>query len=136
MRKSGGYNADRLLTLPSLNTNIQQAVDWFVEPAGAEPWILHCHDYDPWDFVSTSWGRTFWGSAADKTVVAAPFVALKGRWGTRPTMLGEWGVTGTSVENGAAWKYFDFMARTPVAAPDRSGARYAALRRMPAAVTV
>lgn len=115
VRASGGNNADRLLTLPGLNTNIQQTVDWFVEPTNAEPWILHVHDYDPWDFVSTSWGRTFWGSADDKTALEAPFKALQGRWSTRPTMIGEWGLTGTTVEGAASWKYFDFVARTAVA---------------------
>lgn len=52
IRKSGGYNKDRLLTIPSLNTNIQRTVDWFKEPLGVGNYILHVHDYDPWDFVS------------------------------------------------------------------------------------
>jgi endoglucanase len=43
VRGSGGYNKDRLLTLPGLNTNIQNTVDWFTVPTNAEPWILHVH---------------------------------------------------------------------------------------------
>ncbi|KAH0610053.1 uncharacterized protein H6S33_012599 [Morchella sextelata] len=111
VRSSGGYNADRLLTLPGLNTNIQRTVDWFVEPANASNYILHVHDYDPWDFVSTSWGRTFWGTAADKQAIEDTFIALQTKF-QAPAMIGEWGLTGTSVENGAAWNYFDFFVRT------------------------
>lgn len=111
VRSSGGYNADRLLTLPGLNTNIQRTVDWFVEPANASNYILHVHDYDPWGFVSTSWGRTFWGTAADKQVIEDTFIALQTKF-QAPAMIGEWGLTGTSVENGAAWNYFDFFVRT------------------------
>lgn len=111
VRSSGGYNGQRLLTLPGLNTNIQRTVDWFVEPANATNYILHVHDYDPWDFVSTSWGRTFWGTADDKKTIEDTFIALQTRFKT-PAMVGEWGLTGTSVELGAAWNYFDFFVRT------------------------
>lgn len=111
VRSSGGYNGQRLLTLPGLNTNIQRTVDWFVEPANATNYILHVHDYDPWDFVSTSWGRTFWGTAEDKKAIEDTFIALQTRF-KAPAMIGEWGLTGTSVELGAAWNYFDFFVRT------------------------
>jgi len=47
VRASGGYNAKRLLTLPGLVTNIQTTVDWFKEPANAQPYILHVHDVSP-----------------------------------------------------------------------------------------
>ncbi|KAL7273584.1 hypothetical protein RUND412_003550 [Rhizina undulata] len=111
VRSSGGYNADRLLTLPGLNTNIQRTVDWFTEPANASNYILHVHDYDPWDFVSTSWGRTFWGTDADKQAIEDTFIALQTRF-QAPALVGEWGTTGKSVEYGAAWNYFDFIVRT------------------------
>jgi endoglucanase len=43
VRSSGGYNQDRLLTLPGLNTNIQNTIDWFTVPTNADPWIVHVH---------------------------------------------------------------------------------------------
>lgn len=82
-----------------------------MEPANASNYILHVHDYDPWDFVSTSWGRTFWGTAEDKQAIEDTFIALQNRF-KAPAMVGEWGLTGQSVETGAAWNYFDFFVRT------------------------
>ncbi|KAI5791397.1 glycoside hydrolase superfamily [Pyronema domesticum] len=111
VRASGGYNKDRLMTLPGLNTNIANTVNWFKVPTNADPWILHVHDYDPWDFVSTSWGRTFWGTDADKKVIEDTFVNLQSRFNA-PALIGEWGTTGKSVERGAAWIYFDNFIRT------------------------
>ncbi|KAA8910874.1 glycoside hydrolase superfamily [Sphaerosporella brunnea] len=111
VRGSGGYNADRLLTLPGLNCNIQNTVNWFVVPANATPWILHVHDYDPWSFVATSWGQTFWGTDDDKSAIEATFIALQDQFAA-PVLLGEWGTGGNGVEKGSSWIYFDYFART------------------------
>jgi hypothetical protein len=35
-------------------------------------------------------------------------------------MIGEWGTTGTSVEKGASWIYFDFFVRTSKVCPTPS----------------
>ena len=111
VRNSGGYNKDRLLTIPGLNTNIQRTVDWFREPVGVGNYILHVHDYDPWPFVSASWGRTFWGTQADKDEIEKTFIALQNCF-QAPALIGEWGFTSTSIELGASWRYFDFFVRT------------------------
>lgn len=111
VRGSGGKNTNRLLTLPGLNTNIQQTVDYFKEPENAQPYILHVHDYDPWDFVSTSWGRTFWGTADDKAAIEATFAAIQTKFAA-PALIGEWGLTGRGIDPGYSWIYFDFIVRT------------------------
>ncbi|KAF8477520.1 glycoside hydrolase superfamily [Kalaharituber pfeilii] len=77
IRSSGGYNKDRLLTIPGLNTNIQRTVDWWKEPVGVGNYILHVHDYDPWAFVSTSWGHTFWRTDALQNRFHAPALIAK-----------------------------------------------------------
>ncbi|KAI5790236.1 glycoside hydrolase superfamily [Geopyxis carbonaria] len=111
VRGSGGFNKDRLLTLPGLKTNIADTVNWFKVPANASNYILHVHDYDPWGFVSTSWGQTFWGTASDKQTIEDTFISLQTKFAA-PALIGEWGVTGKSIERGYAWNYFDFMVRT------------------------
>ncbi|RPB05614.1 glycoside hydrolase [Choiromyces venosus 120613-1] len=108
VRNSGGYNKDRLLTLLGLNANIQRTVDWFDEPTNASNYILHVHDYDPWE---TSWGRTRWGFADDKKQIEDTFIALQNHFKV-PAMIGEWGLTSKTVESAAAWDYFGFFVRT------------------------
>ncbi|KAI5811676.1 glycoside hydrolase superfamily [Peziza echinospora] len=110
VRGSGGFNKDRLLTLPGLNTNIKNTVEWWKEPKGVGNYILHIHDYDPWSFVSGWWGKTMWGSESDQKEIEDTFKSLKSRFAGAPSLVGEWGVT-EKVERGAGWNYFDFMVR-------------------------
>ena len=62
---------------------------------------------------STSWGRTFWGTDADKKEIEDTFIALSNRFKS-PAIIGEWGLSGKSVEPGASWRYFDFFVRTTI----------------------
>jgi len=64
-------------------------------------------------YNSTPWGRTFWGSDADKKEIEDTFIALSNRF-KAPALVGEWGVTGKSIEPGACWHYFDFFVRTTI----------------------
>lgn len=63
------------------------------------------------DFVSNSWGRTFWGSNADKKEIEDALASLQTRFNA-PVLMGEWGFTALSIEKGAAWNFFDFFVRT------------------------
>jgi hypothetical protein len=68
-------------------------------------------DYDPWDFVSTSYGKTWWGDSDDKSAIEQTFVSLQQKFNA-PALIGEWGTTEQSVERGASWVYWDYLVRT------------------------
>ncbi|CAE6531595.1 unnamed protein product [Rhizoctonia solani] len=70
VRNSGGYNAQRVVSLPGLNDNPQYLTQWFKAPSyPADKWSVQFHYYNPWDFVTNQWGKTWWGSDADKALV-------------------------------------------------------------------
>jgi endoglucanase len=64
------------------------------------------------DFIFSAWGKTTWGSAADKASLEADIAAVRGNFTDIPLVIGEWDASSTNTEPAARWKYFDFFLRT------------------------
>lgn len=117
VRNTGGNNPQRVMSLPGLNDNSVHLTDWFVPPNNytSDKWSVQFHYYSPWDFVSNSWGRTFWGSDADKAAVVNDMTPVRGNFSV-PILIGEYGTSsvGTIVEKAAGWAWYDHVVRTAV----------------------
>lgn len=76
-----------------LLTSVQDPIktsQWFSPPANVEnPWALHYHYYSPYDFVFGAWGKTIWGSEADKAAVSHDLGVVRGNFTDVPLILGE-----------------------------------------------
>jgi endoglucanase len=64
------------------------------------------------DFVFNAWGKTTWGSDADKAALEADLSAVRGNFTDIPLIIGEWDVSSVPAETAARWRYFDFFLRT------------------------
>jgi endoglucanase len=64
------------------------------------------------DFIFSAWGKTTWGSAADKASLEADLAAVRGNFTDVPLVIGEWDASSVNTETAARWKYFDFFIRT------------------------
>ena len=65
VRGSGGNNADRHITVPSMKTAVDFVKDLEFEDK-RNNWSLHIHSYSPYPFAFSAWGNTTWGSDGDK----------------------------------------------------------------------
>ncbi|KAG8725680.1 hypothetical protein FRC12_024134, partial [Ceratobasidium sp. 428] len=117
VRNSGGNNPQRVVSLPGLNDNAQYLDQWFTRPSNysIDKWSVQFHYYSPWDFVSNSWGRTFWGTDADKAAVVNDITPVRGNFSV-PILMGEYSPSsiGTVIEKAAGWAWFDHVTRTAV----------------------
>ncbi|KAB5596140.1 Glycoside hydrolase family 5 protein [Ceratobasidium theobromae] len=117
VRNSGGNNAQRVVSLPGLNDNSVHLTEWFVPPNSytSDKWSVQFHYYSPWDFISNSWGRTFWGSDADKAAVLNDLLPVRGNFSV-PILMGEYSpyAIGSAIEKAAGWAWCDFVTRTAV----------------------
>ncbi|KAG9082195.1 hypothetical protein FS749_007039 [Ceratobasidium sp. UAMH 11750] len=115
VRNTGGNNPQRVVSLPGLNDNALYLTEWFTPPNNysSDKWSVQFHYYSPWDFVSNSWGRTFWGTDADKAAVVNDITPVRGNFSV-PIMMGEYSPSsiGTVIEKAAGWAWFDHVTRT------------------------
>ncbi|KAG8714134.1 hypothetical protein FRC11_009709 [Ceratobasidium sp. 423] len=117
VRNTGGNNPQRVLSLPGLNDNSQYLTEWFIPPSNysSDKWTVQFHYYSPWDFTSNSWGKTFWGSDADKATVDSDFAQVRGNFSV-PILIGEYGTSsvGSAIEKAAGWAWYDHVVRTAI----------------------
>jgi endoglucanase len=111
---AGGHNSQRVIVLGGLGNNAANTAQWFEPPSSniTNPWAVTFHYYSPWDFVADAWGRTFWGSDADKAAVEADFAAFRGNYSDVPVIVGEFGMEMKPSEPAARWKWFDHVVAT------------------------
>jgi len=64
------------------------------------------------DYVFQAWGKTTWGSDADKATLEADLAAVRGNFTDIPLVIGEWAASPVATETAARWRYFDFFLRT------------------------
>lgn len=64
------------------------------------------------DFIFGAWGKTTWGSDADKATLEADFAAVRGNFSDVPLVVGEWASSPVQCETAARWRYFDHLVRT------------------------
>ncbi|CAH0027693.1 unnamed protein product [Clonostachys rhizophaga] len=110
---SGGFNPQRVLQFAGGGMDATKTTQWFQAPSGVNnPWALQFHYYSPYDFVFGAWGKTIWGSAADKTTMTNEFSIVRGNFTNVPLILGEFDVSIVHTEPAARWKWFDHLATT------------------------
>ena len=110
---SGGYNAQRVVTLVGPSENADLTDQYLVVPTGmTNPYAIQYHYYSPYDFIFGAWGRTIWGSDADKQSLDADLSIVRGNFTNTPIIIGEWSATTAYTETAARWKYFDDFIRT------------------------
>ncbi|KAF3057393.1 Endoglucanase B [Daldinia childiae] len=109
---SGGFNTQRVVTLVGGSMDSIKTSNWFKAPAGySNPWAIQYHYYGPYDFIFQAWGKTIWGSDADKESLEADFANIRGNFTDVPLVIGEFEAN-TLLEPAARRKYNDFVART------------------------
>ncbi|KAF1982868.1 glycoside hydrolase family 5 protein [Aulographum hederae CBS 113979] len=110
---SGGFNDRRVVTLSGAGQDSIKTSQWFKRPANiTNPWAIQYHYYSPYDFNFGAWGRTIWGSDADKASLDSDLKLIRDNFTDVPLVIGEWQVTPFRTEAAARWKYFDFFIRT------------------------
>lgn len=116
VRNSGGYNKNRITSLEPLNGNSDYGNAWFYKiPAGwGDKWSYQFHFYSPYDFLWNAWGKTLWGTDADKAAVWQQMADVAGNFTGIPTCIGEFGSTdsGKINESASVWLWFDYVIRT------------------------
>ncbi|KAG8900861.1 ATP-dependent RNA helicase, partial [Tulasnella sp. 408] len=116
VRNSGGYNKNRITSLEPLNGNSDYGNAWFYKiPAGwGDKWSYQFHFYSPYDFLWNAWGKTLWGTDADKAAVWQQIADVAGNFTGIPTSIGEFGSTdsGKINESASVWLWYDYVIRT------------------------
>ncbi|CAG8948641.1 hypothetical protein HYFRA_00001760 [Hymenoscyphus fraxineus] len=114
INKAGGFNPQRVVSLSGLGQDILKTTQFFKRPTTYpnQPWAIQFHYYSPYDFIFSAWGKTIWGSDADKATLEADFDMLHGNFSGVPAFIGEWDASVSSTEVAARWKYNDFFIKT------------------------
>ncbi|KAF1838812.1 glycoside hydrolase [Decorospora gaudefroyi] len=114
INEAGGHNSQRVVTLVGAGEDGQKTIQWFKEPDSKfkNPWAIQYHYYSPYDFVFQAWGKTTWGTAADKTALESDIAAVRTKFPNTPLVIGEWAVSPVATETAARWRYFDHFVRT------------------------
>lgn len=63
------------------------------------------------DYIFAAWGKTTWGSDADKAALEADIAAVRGNFTDIPLVIGEWAASPVATETAARWRYFDHFVR-------------------------
>lgn len=65
---AGGFNPKRVVTLVGVGEDSIKTSQWFKLPdfKFTNPYAIQFHYYSPYDFTFSAWGKTIWGSDADK----------------------------------------------------------------------
>ncbi|KAK3685227.1 glycoside hydrolase superfamily [Podospora appendiculata] len=110
---SGGFNSQRVVTLSGPGMSGDKA-QWFKAPNNiTNPWAFQFHYYSPYDFTFGAWGKTIWGSDADKAAVVSDLSAVRGNiTADIPIIMGEFDASQLQCEAAARWKWFDHVVRT------------------------
>lgn len=127
----GGFNAQRVVTLVGAGEDGLKTTQWFTRPDAKfkNTWGIQWHYYSPCelfpfvdhaqtayahtdDFIFGAWGKTTWGSDADKAALDADFALVRNNFTDVPLVVGEWAASPIATETAARWRYFDFLART------------------------
>lgn len=113
INNAGGFNPQRVVSLSGLGMDSIKTSQWFVRPTTYpnQPWGLQFHYYSPYDFVFEAWGKTIWGSDADKASLLQDFTLFNGNFTNIPAFIGEWAGS-PNFEPAARWKYSDYFIRT------------------------
>ncbi|KNG47492.1 glycoside hydrolase family 5 protein [Stemphylium lycopersici] len=115
INEAGGHNPKRVVTLVGAGEDGYKTIQWFEKPDESKyknPWGIQYHYYSPYDFVFQAWGKTIWGSSADKASLEADIAAVREKFSGIPLVIGEWAVSPVATETAARWRYFDFFLRT------------------------
>lgn len=110
---SGGFNARRVVNLVGGGMDATKTTQWFKAPASIKnPWVLHYHVYSPYDFIFSAWGKTIWGSDADKAAMRNEMAIVRGNFTDVPLVIGEFDASPLNTEPAARWKWTDQFVRT------------------------
>ncbi|CAO2657328.1 Nn.00g034540.m01.CDS01 [Neocucurbitaria sp. VM-36] len=111
---AGGYNSQRVVTLVGAGEDGVKTTQWFEKPDAKfkNPWGIQYHYYSPYDYIFQAWGKTTWGSDADKASLEADIATVRGNFTDIPLIIGEWAASPVATETAARWRYFDFFLRT------------------------
>ncbi|KAH8710178.1 endoglucanase D precursor [Phaeosphaeriaceae sp. PMI808] len=111
---AGGFNPQRVVTLVGAGEDGVKTSQWFKRPDTKfkNPWGIQYHYYSPYDYIFNAWGKTTWGSDADKATLDADFAAVRGNFSDVPLIIGEWAASPVATETSARWRYFDHLIRT------------------------
>ncbi|KAF4624659.1 hypothetical protein G7Y89_g13512 [Cudoniella acicularis] len=114
INNAGGFNPLRVVSLSGLGMDLAKTSQFFSRGTlyPSQPWGLQVHYYAPYDFIFGAWGKTIWGSDADKASLVQDFTLFKGNFTNIPTFIGEWSASPSNTETAGRWKYFDFFLRT------------------------
>lgn len=114
INQAGGFNPKRVVNLVGSREDGVETSLWF-EPPDAKyknPWAIQYHYYSPYDYIFAAWGKTTWGSDADKAALEADIARVRGNFTDVPLIIGEWAASPVATETAARWRYFDFFLRT------------------------
>lgn len=112
IRKTGGYNAKRWISVPSYHASPIHALDdrFQLPDDPAHHLIMAVHCYDPYEFTlkaadkshDADLARTTWGTDADKVAITNLFARLKKKFidNVIPCYLGEYGCSIHKTEEG------------------------------------
>jgi endoglucanase len=113
LAESGGYNTQRVVTLTGGSSDGAKTTQWFKPPSTIpNPWALQYHYYSPYDFIFGAWGKSIWGSEADKAALTTDLSIVRGNFTDVPLVIGEFSASSINLEPAARWKYYDHFART------------------------
>ncbi|TIC93914.1 Endoglucanase B [Colletotrichum higginsianum] len=113
---SGGHNTRRVVNLAGGGMDAAKSTQWFKPPAAVKnPWALQYHVYNPYDFIFSAWGKTVWGSDADKAALAAELGIVRGNFSDVPLVIGEFDASPLNTEPAGRWKWTDHLVRTATA---------------------
>ncbi|KAJ4358882.1 hypothetical protein N0V95_002662 [Ascochyta clinopodiicola] len=114
INQAGGFNPKRVVNLVGSREDGEQTSLWFEKPDAKykNPWGIQYHYYSPYDFIFAAWGKTTWGSDADKATLEGEIERVRGNFSGVPIIIGEWAASPVATETAARWRYFDFFART------------------------
>ncbi|KAJ6107107.1 Immunoglobulin E-set [Penicillium sp. IBT 18751x] len=109
---AGGFNSQRVVTLVGGGEDSVKTSEWFQAPSEfSNPYAIQFHYYSPYDFIFSAWGKTIWGSDADKATVLSDLQLLRNNFTGVPIVLGEYDASPTNTEPAARWKYVDYLIR-------------------------
>ncbi|KAI9042076.1 putative extracellular endoglucanase [Aspergillus affinis] len=109
---SGGYNKKRVVNLAGGSSDSVKTSQWFKAPADIpNPYAIQFHYYSPYDFIFGAWGKTIWGSDAEKDTLTTDFELIRNNFTDVPLVLGEYDASPTNTEPAARWKYHNQLAK-------------------------
>ncbi|KAF4549227.1 Hypothetical protein D9617_23g006420 [Elsinoe fawcettii] len=113
VQRTGGFNAARVLNLVGPQQSGVLTPGNFVRPTNiTNPWLIQYHYYSPYDFIFSAWGKTIWGSEADKQSLENDIASMRNNFTDVPIIIGEWAASPAATETAARRKYNDFFVRT------------------------